>query len=117
MHALHPPTDLTHIPVPMLTQHACTRMQQRGIRKADVALVLRYGRRIHAKGVEFYVVGHKDVARWAGLGIQIPHLAGIQVLTSQTGTVITAYRSHNLHAIQAEPRRHRRTRGRRVPNH
>lgn len=90
------------------THHACIRMQQRGIRKADIGLVLCYGRCIHAKGVEFHVVGHKEVVRWSSLGIHLSHLAGVQVLTSQTGVVITTYRSHNLHAIQAEPRRHRR---------
>lgn len=112
-----PLADFTRIPPPTLTQHARTRMQQRGIRKADVAWVLRYGRRIHAKGADFYVVGHKDVARWASLGLQLSHLAGIQVLTSEAGTVITAYRSHNLHAIQVEPRRHRHSRSHRECRH
>lgn len=117
MPSLLSPADFTHITPPTLTQHARTRMQQRGIRKADVAWALRYGRRIHAKGADFYVVGHKEVARWASLGIELSHLAGIQVLTSQAGMVITAYRSHNLHAIQVEPRRHRRTRCRPGYNH
>jgi len=102
-------------PLPLaLTMHACTRMQQRGIRISDVQQVLRYGRCIHARGVEFHVVGHKEVERWASQGVQLAHLAGLQVLATQEGIVITTYRNHDLHAIQAQPRRFRRSRIRRL---
>jgi hypothetical protein len=84
-------------------------MQQRGIRENDIQLVLRYGRCIHARGIEFHVVGHKEVQRWAAWGIDLSHLAGVQVLSTHTGVVVTTYRSHNLHAIKAEPRRASRT--------
>lgn len=97
---------------PNLTQHACARMQQRGIRNNDVQLVLQYGRCIHARGVDFHVVGHKEVERWAAHNINLSAQAGVQVLTTRDGVVITTYRSHNLHAIQAVPsrksRHHRR---------
>ena len=112
MHQPHFPCDIGRITEPSLTQHACTRMQQRGIRKSDVELVLQYGRCIHARGVVFHVIGHKEVARWAALNIDLSPLAGVQVLATRDGVVVTTYRSHNLHAIQAVPsrksRNHRR---------
>jgi hypothetical protein len=105
MHQPHIPRDIGSITEPNLTQHACTRMQQRGIRKSDVELVLQYGRCIHARGVVFYVIGRKEVARWAALNIDLSSLAGVQVLATREGVVVTTYRSHNLHAIQAVPGR------------
>ena len=42
MHQPHIPRDIGSITEPSLTQHACTRMQQRGIRKSDVELALQY---------------------------------------------------------------------------
>ncbi len=113
MHQSHFSCDLSRITEPSLTQHACTRMQQRGIRKSDVELVLQYGRCIHARGVVFHVIGHKEVAHWAAVDIDLSSLAGVQVLATRQGVVVTTYRSHNLHAIQAVPsrkfRNHRRT--------
>lgn len=41
---------------PAFSQHAEVRMQQRGIRRTDVELAVQYGRRIHAKGLTYYVV-------------------------------------------------------------
>lgn len=99
--------------LPPFSLHACTRMQQRGIRPEAIQLVLRFGRRIHARGLDFHVIGRKEVQRWALLGVNLSHLSGMQVLTADTGVVVTTYRSHNLHAIQAEPRRQRRA-GRRA---
>lgn len=96
---------------PVLSQHALVRMQQRGIRPTDVALVVQYGRRIHAKGLTFYVVGRKEVQRQASQGRNISDLAGLQVLIEEEkGLVITTYRNTDFHAIRstARDRRHRR---------
>ncbi len=105
MHQPDFPCDIDRTTEPSLTQHACTRMQQRGIGKSDVELVLQYGRCIHARGVVFHVIGYKEVARWAALDINLSSLAGVQVLATREGVVVTTYRSHNLHAIQAVPSR------------
>lgn len=94
--------------LPTFSLHACTRMQQRGIRPEDIQLVLRFGRRIYARGLEYHVIGRKEVQRWALLGVNISHLSGMQVLIADTGLVVTTYRSHNLHVIQAVPRRKQR---------
>lgn len=88
-----------------LTTHAAVRMQQRGIRPAAVQAALIYGRRIHAKGVTFCVLGRKEVQRGAEQGLDLQDLEGLQVLVSQDGAVVTVYRNRDLHAIKATPRR------------
>lgn len=98
---------------PDLTKHASIRMQQRGIRREDVDAALSYGRRIHAKGLTFFVIGDKEVRRYLDKGIDLARIVGLQVLVSRDGSVVTTYRSRNLHAIRATPRAHRHTRTRR----
>ncbi|SIR51382.1 protein of unknown function [Pseudacidovorax sp. RU35E] len=96
--------------VPGLTRHASTRMQQRGITLDDVDAVLAYGRAIHARGLTFFVIGHKEVRKFAAQGVDLGAAAGLQVLVSQEGQVVTTYRSHDLHAIKSSPRALRRER-------
>jgi hypothetical protein len=88
-----------------VTQHAALRMQQRGIAAESLNQVLEYGRRIHAKGMLFRVVGHKEVARYATHGVDLTHVQGVHALVSSDGAVVTVYRSNDLHAIHA-PRGH-----------
>ena len=94
-------SDCSSLP---LSRHAELRMQQRGIRASDVAQALRFGRRIHSKGLTFYVVGRKEVAREARAGQDISKLSGLQVLVEADGLVVTTYRSSDFHAIRAAPR-------------
>ena len=60
-----------------------------------------YGRTIHAKGVTFFVIGHKEVQKYSVHGIDLGAAAGIQVLVSRDGAIVTTYRSHDLHAIKS----------------
>ena len=88
-------------PVPALTKHACTRMQQRGISLDAIDAALAYGRAIHAKGLTFFVIGHKEVRKFSAQGVDLDAVAGIQVLVSSEGSVVTTYRSHDIHAIKS----------------
>lgn len=91
--------------LPRLTLHAKVRMQQRGIRDDDIEQVVRFGRRIHAKGLTYYVVGRKEVKRQALVGKDIAKLEGLQVLVEATdGMVVTTYRSKDFHSIRSTPR-------------
>ena len=90
---------------PAMTTHAFVRMQQRGIRPAGVQAAVAYGRRIRAKGITFCVLGRKEVVRQAERGVDLHAFEGVQVLLSDNNAVVTVYRSHNLHAIRATPRR------------
>ena len=89
-----------------LTDHAQSRMYQRSINRQSVATVLNYGRCIHARGAVIYAIGRKEVAHYETFGIDLREHAGYQVICSTDGTILTAYRNHNLSAI-------RKTRGRR----
>ncbi|MEF8701247.1 MAG: DUF4258 domain-containing protein [Candidatus Accumulibacter sp. UW20] len=102
-----PSIDHSDQAAPNLTNHAVIRMQQRAISRNAVDAALIYGRRIHAKGTTFCVVGRKEVQRFAQLGIALSAIEGVQVLLGGDGAVITAYRSHDLHSIKATPRAHR----------
>lgn len=95
---------------PTLSKHACTRMQQRGIGLGAIDAALTYGRTIHAKGVTFFVIGHKEVQKFSAQGIDLDAVAGIQVLVSHNGSVVTTYRSHDFHAIKSSPRAQRKMR-------
>lgn len=85
-----------------LTAHAELRMQQRGIAPQLIELVLRYGRTIYSRGL----IGHKEVGRYARDGIDLSRAEGIHVLVETDGSVITAYRNHDLRKIRPGKRRH-----------
>lgn len=93
-----------------ITRHATTRMQQRGIRQHDIEAALVYGRTIYARGVTFFVIGHKEVQTYLARGIDLEAVAGIQVLVGSDGAIVTTYRSHDIHAIKSSPRAQRRLR-------
>ena len=88
-----------------VTQHAALRMQQRGIPSRVLNDVLAYGRRIHAKGMTYLVVGRKEVALYASRGLDLTPADGVQALVGKDGAVVTVYRNHDLHGIRA-PKRH-----------
>lgn len=90
-----------------LTDHAQMRMGQRGISERVVAMVLRYGRTMHARGVGYRVIGHKEVVRCAECGIDVSEADGVHVLVAHDGSVVTAYRNHELRKIRPSKRRHR----------
>ena len=100
-------TPRIHLP---MTTHVRTRMQQRGIRPDDVEAALSYGRAINARGMTFFVIGHKEVRKYSARGIDLGNLAGIQVLVSREGAIVTTYRSHDFHAIKSSSRPQRRVR-------
>lgn len=83
-----------------ITQHAALRMPQRGIATKAVEQVLTFGRRIHAKGLTYRVVGRKEVAKYNPHGVDLTGCQGLQVLVSSDGAVVTAYRNHDLHGIR-----------------
>ncbi|MGY0193514.1 DUF4258 domain-containing protein [Leptothrix sp. BB-4] len=94
---------------PVLSHHAEVRMQQRGIRRNDIELAVQYGRRIHSKGLTYYVVGRKEVERHAQHGLDISSLSGLQVLVrEEEGLVVTTYRNTDFRAIRTTARSKRR---------
>jgi hypothetical protein len=75
------------------TRHAGERMARRGIRARDIAWALHFGRRIHVRGADVFVIGRKEVALAREDGIDLSHHEGLQVLCSPEGDVITLYKN------------------------
>ncbi len=81
----------------VLTDHASLRMSQRGIRRDQLAAVLRFGRCCHTRGARFFVVGRKEVQRYARQGLDLRPIENLQVLMAPHGdSVITVYRNSRL---------------------
>ena len=88
------------------SNHAGQRMQQRGIRKQDIDLLLTYGTQI---GDASILLSDKDAAR------EITHrkreiqalerLRGCKVVISE-GVVVTCYRAHSRHLKRLLRRHH-----------
>jgi hypothetical protein len=70
-------------------------MQQRGIPERQVEAARRYGRTIHARGLSLGVIG----ARYVREGADLEQVEGIRVLAESAGSVVTAYRNHDLREI------------------
>lgn len=101
---MRPVQDLPAKPTEhLLTAHAAVRMRQRGISAQLIDVVLTYGRQIEAKGVVFCVVGRKEVAHHAALGLDLSAAEGLQVLVGPGDVVVTMYRNHDLRSIKASP--------------
>jgi len=94
-----------------LSDHARTRMAQRGLRAAAILAAIDYGREVRTRGAWFHVIGRKDIARARTLGVDLSKYEGVHVLRGEDGGVITVYRNKNL---DLRPRTRRRRRHHRV---
>ena len=75
-----------------LSQHAQQRMRERRIDRDAVRRALILGRVIYTQGAAHFVLGRKEVKRYASVP---PSDNGIQVVVTgiQNGTVLTTYRN------------------------
>lgn len=92
-----------------LTQHACKRMQQRGLSDTDIQTVIRFGRKVKTKAARHHVMGRREVKHFAPLGFNFSALQDVHVVVAADGRVITAYKNANFKGIrhQAGCARHR----------
>jgi hypothetical protein len=83
-----------------ITNHAQVRMSQRGISKDAMAVVLKYGRRVHAQNVIVYFFGRKEMKRYLKPGQNASRWTGfrdIHVLVSPSDdTIITTYKNQDI---------------------
>lgn len=92
-----------------LTRHAWERMSGRGLSPAAIRLVLNYGRAAHIRGATIYVVGRKEVERHRQDGIELSSVEGVQVVCTDSGSILTVYRNRDLRGLRPRSRRaHRR---------
>jgi len=86
---------------PAISSHAQQRMDLRGISERDIELVLKFGRKIHSRRTAFHVIGRKGIKKYASECPELKELDGLHVLAvPQKGTVLTAYRNHDLRHIR-----------------
>lgn len=84
----------------LFTRHARIRMTGRRLSEHDVTMVLDFGRRVHGRGAQIYVIGRKEVARYRRDGIDLSAVEGIHVVCSRKGRVLTTYRNRDLSGIR-----------------
>lgn len=91
-----------------LTQHGWERMSGRGLSPAAIRLVLNYGRAAHIRGATIYVIGRKEVERYGQDGIELSSAEGVQVVCTDSGSILTVYRNRDLRGLRPRSRRARR---------
>ncbi len=106
MEAVHKTIDLQS--EYSLTRHAWERMSGRGLSPAAIRLVLNYGRAAHIRGATIYVVGRKEVEHYRQDGIELSSVEGVQVVCTDSGSILTVYRNRDLRGLRPRSRRARR---------
>ncbi len=76
-----------------MTRHAIFRSRTRAIRLDAIEAAVAYGSFRRARGAEIYIVGWRDVRRWAGQGLDLSPYVNVQVLCANDGSVMTVYRN------------------------
>lgn len=87
-----------------LSDHALTRMQQRGLSPDDIAYVLRHGQKRHAADAQIYFLRDKDLPQADGR--HRDRLRGTAVVVSRLGPVIITVwrnREQGLRHIKRKP--------------
>lgn len=90
-----------------LTNHATIRMQQRRISKTAIVVALLYGREVYTRDACICVIGQKEVQTCLRHGLDLSAHAGVHVVLSGNGTVMTVYRNADLRGLRPRSRRHR----------
>ena len=86
---------------PKVTRHAWVRMCGRRLNANAIDAVLNHGRVIHVRGAAIYVIGRKEVARLARLGIDVADYEGVQVVcTSDSSAILTVYRNSDFRGLK-----------------
>lgn len=75
-----------------ISVHAARRMAQRNLNVGDVALVMRFGRKIHRARAMFFFLGERDVPE--GLEKKLEKLIGATIVVTDK-TILTVYRNRN----------------------
>jgi len=88
------------VPDLSITAHARTRMNSRRISATSIEMVIAYGRAVQARGAQIYALGKKEVLLAAREGIDLRRYAGLQVVCSPNGAVMTAYRNHDFRSLR-----------------
>lgn len=89
-----------------LSQHAAKRMQQRRISEMAVFITLLYGREVYTRDACICVIGQKEVHNCLRQGVDLSAHAGMHVVLSSNGAVMTVYRNPDLRGLRPRKRRY-----------
>lgn len=92
-----------------VSRHAWQRMSGRGLSPEAIRRVINFGRFAYVRGATIYAVGRKEVERFERDGIDLSDVEGIQVVCSDSGVIMTAYRNRDFRGLRPR-RRHARRR-------
>lgn len=99
-----------------VSRHAALRMAQRNMDVGDVAVVLRFGRREHCAGAEFFFLGERDLPE--GSEKRLARLVGAVVVVVKEKVIATVYRNRRAIAkIKHKPKCCRTRTGRHTQGH
>lgn len=97
-----------------VSRHAARRMAQRNLDVGDVAVVLRFGRREHCAGAEFFFLGERDLP--VGSEKSLARLVSTVVVVIREKVIATVYRNRRtILKIKHKPKRGRACRSLRAP--
>jgi hypothetical protein len=89
------------------SQHALQRMRARGLPAEALRAALLYGRVIHVRDADFYVIGHQEIRHYATEGINLAAYEGVHVVCSPEGKIVTVYRNRDLSHLRPRTRKFR----------
>lgn len=88
-----------------ITDHAAIRMTQRRISKEAIAVVLRYGRQVHAQNAIVYFFGKNEFKRHLSLGQHAGRWEKFRdihvIVSAENNAIITCYKNSKI-SIRAE---------------
>lgn len=82
-----------------LTNHVVERMHERGLVQEAIAAAIEYGRAVYTRGAVIYALGRQEVKRLYRKGLDLARFEGTQVVCSEDGAVITAYRNRDFRGL------------------
>lgn len=84
-----------------ITQHAKSRMSDRGIRLTDVEMVLNYGRQCFIRGAVIHAMGRREMKYCQEKGVPADQIMGLQVVCDPNDiSVITVYRNNDFSGLR-----------------
>jgi hypothetical protein len=84
----------------VLTLHAWERMGGRWFSPEVIRKVLEFGRQKHVRGTSIYGVGRKEICQYEKKGFDHKELDGLQVVCSEEGAIIAAYRNRDFRGLK-----------------
>lgn len=75
-------------------------MAERRITESDIGLVLAYGRVYYKDGMRVFAIGRRDAVGIPVTERRLRAVTGLQVCTSQDGTIISVYRNHDVRTLR-----------------